>query len=423
MKSATLKAATTPLHTLEREAIQAASKENEDHELELSRAQTQLSKLEKCFNDGKAPKGATVPTIDEVKAGRREVQRLENAKPIERTYKTSNTTHEALSLLLQTNPKGITVERDELAPFITNMNREENAEARGFFNAAWDGTLGFSFHRVSREKVRLERVCVALCGMMQPKLLDELIARMLAEPMQNDGFLQRFQLLVYPDSYPEWTPPEQQEAVNQNALENSVKVFKQLDALERYDSSGNLEPRLLRFSSEAQAEFNAWHDALECCIRPGGGLETDTAFKSWYAKTKSLCVSLAAIFHLCNLTQTSSNWGDDLEPISFEALGMALDWCDFLTQHARKIYALELNPEHAAAHSIARLIVEGKITHGQRMREAKRSSRSVRSSVIDYGLTTLEHLGWLKVVEVQTDGRSAEEIHLHPELRNDPGGE
>jgi putative DNA primase/helicase len=246
---------------------------------------------------------------------------------------------------------------------------------------------------------------------------------MLADPMQNDGFLQRFQVLVYPDTYPEWTAPELQAPTNKYALERVMKVVTCLNNLEQNGTDSSLEPRLLKFSSEAQAEFNQWHDTLERRIRPGGDLATDSAYKSWYAKTKSLCVSLAAIFHLCDLADQDRAWNDDLEPISLDALLMALDWCDYLEQHAKKIYALELNPDQAAAHTVVKLIEDKKIRDGSTLRDVKQANRTI-SRIIERGVFALESLGWLRIEETRAtgklDGRPKEIIRLHPDLK---GGE
>ena len=418
MKSALLKSATEPTRALEQQAEHEMHEQSEDHELELSRAQRQYELLEKSYQDAKPAKGkgSSIATLEDVKAAKREVQQLEATKPTERTYTTANSTHEALGMLLEQNQKGVTLVRDEAAPFVASMAREDMVEARGFFNAGWDGSVPYTYHRVTRARVHLPRVCIAFCGMMQPKLLDELIARMLADPMQNDGFLQRFQVLVYPDTYPQWTPPEEQAPPTPNALEDAIRVFEYLDGLERYED-GKLKPRLLKFSDEAQAEFNTWHDALERDIRPGGKLETDSAFKSWYAKTKSLCVSLAAIFHLCELATMPDTADEELEPITLNALDNALDWVEFLTQHARKVYAIELDPDGAAAHVVANLIGMGKITDGVSVRTLKRTHRAITQQ-LDTGLDSLEALGWLKLEDVSPDGvgRPSYQVRLHPDL-------
>ena len=415
MKTASLRAATEPLRKLEQAAQLDASEAQEDHELEVSRAEARHAALEKSYTTGKAPKGGTVATVEEVKEAKRELTRLEKSRSEERTYTTTNTTHEALGMLLKVNPKGVTMVRDELGPFIANMNREDMSEARGFFNAGWDGNVSHAFHRVTRDKVLLERVCVAVCGMIQPKLLDELMARMHGDPMQNDGFLQRFQVLVYPDTYPEWTPPELQDSATPDALERAVRVFAALDQLEIKEGD-SVKPRPLWFSKEAQPVFNDWHDEIEVRSRPGGALEADTAFKSWFMKTKSLCVNLAAIFHLCELAEAQHGWGDQLEPISLDALNLALDWCDYLTTHAQKVYALELHPEAHAARVVAALIDDERIKTGTTLRDVKRSNRSTTPAMLETGLFELERLGWVRLEEVDTGGRPSDVVYLHPEL-------
>ncbi len=421
MKSHALKTATAPLRQLEQEAARNAELENEDTELEISQAEKQLEKLEKAFNEKKPMnKHGIVPTRDDIKAGRRDVESLKRGTTKPRRYVTSDTTYEAFGMRLADNQKGMLLERDELAPFISDLSREENAKTRGFFNAAWNGDSHYTFDRVTRGDLYLHRVCVSICGMMQPKLLDSIISKMLADPMQNDGFLQRFQMLVYPDAYPEWIPPEQQAPPNKEAFEDVVKLHKLLDNLEQYNDEGNLEPRLLKFSNQAQTEFNQWHDDLERRTRPNGEMVGDTAYKSWYTKTKSLCVSLAAIFHLCNEAQRGEAWGDYLEPISLDALRMALDWCDYLETHAKKVYALELQPEQQAALALAQMIEDGKITAGATVRDVKQVNRS-QSETIETGLVILERLGWLRVEESRDgktiiDGKPKRVIRLHPDL-------
>ena len=414
MKTFALNASTEPLRKLEEAAAVDASEAQEDHALEVSRAEAKHAALEKSYTTGKAPRGGAVATADEVKEARRELTRLEQSRSEERTYTTANTTYEALGMLLKVNPKSVTVVRDELGPFIASMNREDMGEARSFFNGAWNGSESYSFHRVTREKVLLKRVCVAICGMIQPKLLDELMARMHGDPMQGDGFLQRFQVLVYPDAYPQWTPPEQQHPATPDALERAVRVFTALDQLEVREGE-SVKPRRLSFAANAQPVFNEWHDEIEVRSRPGGALAADTAFKSWFMKTKSLCVNLAAIFHLIELSERGT-WGDQLEPISLDALNLALDWCDYLTTHAQKVYALELHPEAHAARVVAALIEDRQIKPGMTLRDVKRSNRSTPTALLEAGLYELERLGWVRLEEVDTGGRPSEVLYLHPEL-------
>jgi hypothetical protein len=67
--------------------------------------------------------------------------------------------------------------------------------------------------------------------------------------------------------------------------------------------------------------------------------------------------SLALIFHLVEVVQ-SGNVG----PVTLGAARLAAMWCEYLKQHARRIYAAELYPDLTAAHLLATKIMAGAIS-------------------------------------------------------------
>ena len=78
----------------------------------------------------------------------------------------------------------------------------------------------------------------------------------------DDGLIERFQLMVYPDPQPYNhvdRPP------NEEALRNATSIFAMLD-----DLPGELHnPNILKFSPEAQRTFNTWYDNNQKPVRSG----------------------------------------------------------------------------------------------------------------------------------------------------------
>ncbi|OQU73977.1 hypothetical protein BW246_08710 [Helicobacter pylori] len=113
----------------------------------------------------------------------------------------------------------------------------------------------------------------------------------------------------------------------------------------------------------------------------------------------------------------------ELPPVGLGAVHLALDWVGFLEEHARKVYAPELNGAILDAHALAQQIEEGLITDGQTVREVQRTSRRwVERERLNAALALLERLNWLRVVEVEPGplgGRPSEVVRLHPELREE----
>ena len=123
--------------------------------------------------------------------------------------------------------------------------------------------------------------------------------------------------------------------------------------------------------------------------------------------------SLALIFHLVAVvTETSSG------PVSLEAAKLAADWCDYLEQHARKIYSPELQPDVTAAHRLAAKIKAGDIQDGQTVREIYRCQWSglTNAESVSAGLGILIECGWVRMEQAETGGRPSDVLHIHPDL-------
>jgi hypothetical protein len=100
------------------------------------------------------------------KAGRPDVATLldieEPEKPKARRYVVNDATYEKLGEILADNPNGVLAFRDELVSLLKDLDREENASARGFYLTAWGGRLGYTFDRIIRGKTHIEASCVSL---------------------------------------------------------------------------------------------------------------------------------------------------------------------------------------------------------------------------------------------------------------------
>ena len=118
--------------------------------------------------------------------------------PVWRRYRTNDTTVEKLGELLKENPRGILIFRDELIGLLAALDREDRKSDRGFYLEAWNGYGNYHYDRIGRGTVSIENCCVSILGGIQPsKLLAYL--HQARDALGNDGLLQRFQLLVYPD--------------------------------------------------------------------------------------------------------------------------------------------------------------------------------------------------------------------------------
>ena len=94
------------------------------------------------------------------------------------------------------SPAGLILLRDELAGWIAQV--ENAGRTRAFFLEAWDGDGEFSFDSLRRGTVQASGMCLSIFGGIQPGPLQAHVTAA-GSGATDDGFLQRFQLLVWPD--------------------------------------------------------------------------------------------------------------------------------------------------------------------------------------------------------------------------------
>jgi Protein of unknown function (DUF3987) len=355
-----------------------------------------------------------------------ELQALE-AVP-EKRYSTQDATVEKLGELLRDNPRGVILNRDELASWLASLDREDSATARGFFLSAWNGSTGYTFDRIGRGTVHIPAACVSVIGGIQPGPLESVFNGLRRDPTKSDGLLQRFQVIVWPDGLPDWIAPSQWP--DGEARARAFRIFEHLDALEfKAPDSGDLEPQEIKFSDRAGQAFTVWADALEHRLR-GPDLAKHPHFHSHVSKYRSLAPSLAVVFQLIDQADTLgegqgfTTHGDNLEPVSLENLELALEWVEWLELHAKKVYGSELNGEALAAHALARKITQGAQVDGQTVRELGRKQwAGLNDDRLELAVNVLEGLGWLRFETQETNGKPRDEVRLHPDLCRSKGAE
>jgi len=184
-------------------------------------------------------------------------------------------------------------------------------------------------------------------------------------------------------------------------------VFERLDSV-HFEPEHEGEIPYKRFDPEAQSLFDAWRGELEHRVR-GDELRDSPAFEAHLSKYRSLMPSLALLFHLIH---------GESHNVCFECARLAAGWCEYLEHHARKIYSEELQPGAAGAHVLANKIKQGAVQDGDRVRDIYRHhwSELKKPESVCAAISVLNEAGWVRVENIQTDGRNAEVIRLHPEL-------
>jgi Protein of unknown function (DUF3987) len=316
---------------------------------------------------------------------------------------TQDATMEKLHEILHDNPAGVLMIRDELSGWLATLDKPGREGERGFFLSAWNGDTGYTMDRISRGSIHVDACCVSMLGGIQPARLRSYLADALQDGPLNDGLLQRFQVLVYPDISPDWRYVDR--APRPEAISNAQCMYHRLANLDP------AQPLRFRFDRDAQKLFVAWLTDLEGKLR---GIGLHPALVSHLAKYRSLMPSLALLFELAD---------DGVENVSLEHGRQSAAFCDYLESHARRIYSMIISPERQAAAELGRHLAAGwKRTEGIfTVRDVYRNDWRMLTTpdAVRRALAIVEDAGWVRLALLEsktTGGRPSEVYAINPKV-------
>lgn len=321
--------------------------------------------------------------------------------PVRRRIVINDATAESMHKVLAGNPGGVLLVRDELPGWLGSLEKKGQEGSRGFWLETWNGDGRYSMSRIGRGDIDADSLCVSILGGVQPGPWIDYVSN-----SPDDGFVQRFQLLVWPDPLPEVRIVDR--APDREAAEQLKAVFENLLAMPVED------PERLRFSADAQLLYEEWSLELEKYIH--ANLAGETALTNHLAKYRSLMPALACIFELVEDQQS--------EFISLEATRKAAAYCEYLRSHAARSYNARADSVLTGARVLAEKLQAGEIGAGGQftLRDVYRHGWTNLSKA-DQARAACEALiehGWIRRAESSAGrmGRPTELFEVNPEALN-----
>lgn len=333
-----------------------------------------------------------------------------------RRYIVNDCTVEAAQTILSENPNGILWYRDELTGLYGMMQRDGHENDRAFLLEAYEGGLSGSYEsdRIARGNVRAEGPCISIFGTIQPGPKGRQVEAAVSGRGGADGWIQRFQLSVFPDEPGEGRGVDREP--NTKAREEAFRVYRVLDEADRQRDFGAQQedgaPDFLRFGDEAQGLFAEWLEEHHAGVRDAGGTP---AFEEYLVKQRKTIPALALIFHAVAVAAGADRPG----PISAAAVDLAIQWGAFLRLHAEKLYAIELRQSETAAHALAARLLRRAVPDGLTVSDLGERDWSGlgKPALVHAALDVLEPLGWLRREYHVTTGRTRTVVRVHPDFR------
>ena len=398
LKSPAMEEALRPLKRLSAKAEEEFKKARLEHEVVANvaklRAQENRKKAEKTLKKK--------PTAD---IGYLLSPEGEKPEPTLRRFIANDTNVASLGVLLQQNPNGLLVFRDELVSLLDNLDQEENASERGFYLTGWAGDSSYTFDRIGRGlHLHIEGVCLSMLGSTQPGRISQYLSRAVRGGRADDGLIQRFGLLVWPDVSSTWTNVDRWP--NKDARAAAFTVFERLDGLDWHTIAAKRDRGAdgdeeglpyLRFGLDAHDRFVGWRTDLEKRLRSG---DLHPALESHLAKYRKLVPGLALI---CHVVDEGTGF------VGLAALERAVAWATYLETHARRAYGSVMAAPTTTATAIFAKIRSGDLRPEFRSHDVWRPgwSKLTDREAVGAALAMLVEYDWLSVRKVQGVGRPA----------------
>jgi hypothetical protein len=387
MKTPALIASLKPLHHLEEKAA---------HQYKLDYVQYKSDKaiFDKAMADFKSGKSTAYP--------------VEPTKPVKTRYIVNDVTYQALGEILAENPRGILALADELSGLLQSLDTPGQEAARGFYLSGWGGQGTYTFDRITRDSITLTRYQLAVFGGFQPDRIKAYVRQSQSGSSKNDGLLQRFQLLVWPDLSGEFSLVDR--PANKQAL---IRMFQAITSLQQLNATriagavmNNSGVQLMHFDKDAQELFNTWYQENETMLRTGSLSPSE---HSHFAKYRSLVPGLALLFHLLNGHQ-------DL--VRKDNLQTALQFARYLKSHAKRTYGSVNGLDSAPAKALARKLLEGKLVDDFTQRSVLHkgwAGLSNKDAVLLAVNALVEH-NWLTEHLSENSGRKTTIYKINPRI-------
>lgn len=404
MKTPALQEALKPLRQLDLEAKhdhdELAKEIAAMEEVAKARHKYKQEQIKKAVRAGEDPRRLAMESIHDD----------DESAPTRRRYIVNDSTVEKLGEILNENPRGVLVYRDELIGLLKSLDKEGQEGARSFYLESWNGNGSYIYDRIGRGTIDIEAAILSLLGGIQPGPLQHYLRAVVKGGAGDDGLMQRFQLLAWPDSSDDWTNVDR--LPDSDARRSVFDVFAGLDKLDPDIVGADHDPLepdgipFLRFAEDAQAIFNEWREEWEPRLRSG---ELPAVLETHLAKFRSLVPSLALLCHLAD---------GEHGPVGAAHLLKAIAWTEYLESHARRVYASAMNPDVVAARALGKHVLAGQVKDGFALRDVYRKGWSGLNSAEDAkdGAAHLVDLGWLSERHVRTEGRTGTIYLINPTI-------
>lgn len=321
----------------------------------------------------------------------------------------NDTTYQKLAKIMSVSPDGIISIADELVGLMKGWEANGQEAARQFYLTAWNGNQHYSVDRMSRESDRIDRCFLCLLGGVQPPVLADYVMQAKLGGAGDDGLIQRFQMLVYPDIN-----------IDQVDVDRPADVIAEKEMRKAVIGLRNLSPdsetgfckqeegiNIIQFDEVVGQAFTKLRRKIE---KKALREDADPMMASHLSKMPAVIAKLSMIIHLLDT---------GIGLINSQALSKAARWAVYLRKHTERIHASATPVEAGSVRKLAQHILDGKmgVDFYARQIERKHWSGLKDEKIVAEALKALVEYNWLRSVVISTGGRPTVHYAVNPKIK------
>jgi DNA polymerase I-like protein with 3'-5' exonuclease and polymerase domains len=290
----------------------------------------------------------------------------------------SDSTIEKLAEILEDNPRGVLLARDELAGWLGSFGRYKGKQG-GTDLPAWleffrAGNVLIDRKTAERKNTFVERAAVSVTGGIQPGVL----ARALTPEFLDAGLAARLLMAMPPKQRKRWTEAE----IDPDTERAYHDALDKQQGLQFDTSSGEDAPHVLHLSAEAKA---CWVSFYDVWAGEQAGAEGDLA--AAFSKLEGYAARFTLVHHV--LTHVGLDT-DDRRPVGPRSVEAGVELSRWFASEARRIYATL--SEGAEEREARRLVEFIRTRGGSIMARALQKSNSRKYPTAEVAEAALEEL-------------------------------
>gem|GEM_PF-4360757 len=247
-------------------------------------------------------------------------------KPDMKQIFTTDTTIEALAEIINKNPGGILLFKDELSSWVESMDQYRSGKGadRQYWQSLWAGSNIMINRKGNEEPLYLNEPYVGVTGAIPPDLLMDLADK----KGRADGFIDRI-LFAYPEQkMPRWT----EEILPDSILQQYNQIINELINLPSEHNNEDTKSQTIKYTSSGKKEWVEWFNSH--CKEQEQADFPQYLIGPW-AKLRGYCARIAIIIqelrYVCQQTNT-----ENIEAIS---MNKAITLINYFKSHIKRIYA------------------------------------------------------------------------------------